>query len=50
MCLACGHDLHIRADGVCIACGCAKKVDKWEAEKPVEKTVIPLKDLEASEK
>lgn len=39
-CLACGHDTHIRADGACIACGCPKKVEKWDEPKR-----IPLADL-----
>lgn len=48
-CLSCGHDRHIRADGACIACGCAKKIEKWD-EPVVEAPAvsrIPLEQLKA---
>lgn len=47
MCLACGHALHIRADGACMTCGCPKLVTSWDepkTEAPVKK-VVPLEKL-----
>lgn len=42
MCLRCGHNLHIRADGACITCGCPQEVLKWDL--PVQTEEKPTSD------